>query len=108
MRYVLTVAKSLLVSDKIGSIARSLGYDVIARLDDEAIAKARLSSPVLIVVDLESSLDFLGKLKSSGITSVVAGFYPQNKPELKQAAEKFGYTNIFPYSALENRLNDLL
>ena len=106
--YVLTVSKNLIVSDKIGSIARSYGLDVVARTGDEAIAKAEIAKPAIIVVDLEGSQGFLEKLKISGISSLVLGFYPHMKAEIKRSAENLGYTNIFPNSMMEVKVKEFL
>ena len=108
MGYVLAVSKNLIVSDKIGSIARSYGFDVVARIGEDAFAKAKMSSPVLIVVDMEENKDFLTKFKASGISSLILGFYPHMKPEIKQSAQKLGYTNIFPNSMMEQKVKEFL
>jgi len=108
MKYVLVVSKNLIVSDRIGSIARSYGFDVVARTGADAVARAKLSRPVLIVVDIEENKDFLAKLKAANISSAVLGFYPHKIPELKEAAKKLGYQNIFPNSLMEKVLRDFL
>ena len=108
MVYVLTVAKNLIVSDKIGIIARSHGFDVITRTGSDAIAKAKLQQPALIVVDLQEGTDFLKELKANGITSLVVGFYPHVKTEIKKQAQNLGFPNIFPNSMMENALADFL
>ena len=110
MKYVLAVSKNLIVSDKIGSIARSYGFDVIARTGDDAISKASVSRPVLIVVDLEENPQFIHELKKAGISSAVIAFYPHTKDDLRKSAALSGYNGlrIVPNSMLEATLKDFL
>jgi CheY-like chemotaxis protein len=111
---ILAVLSDLMFAVKIQDAAKRLGLGVVlAKTEDEAIARAK-QNPSLVIVDLNiaglNSIELIKKLKASESTRdfSVVGFVSHVQTDLRKQAQEAGCDEVVARSVFSQNLPAIL